>query len=473
MAVLLVVTVGTRDLFLDGKPISCPRIEGEEILNSFKTYQQRLSYPIIRPVLEYLFQIKNCEVIDRLVLICTDQPESTDEKYRNQDTIAFAYILQRLIAKEWGKKIPDIQIFKISSNPTLLDEMYEFFEMQIPCNKKFQLEDLETCYIETSGGVPAVNTALLFQAIRYFKEKCCPLYVSEKTGNVIPLNIGSQLLEDYKKEIIKKFLEEYEYASISKILEREKTLQSSLYFLAEYARLRLYFDFEGARKAVQYGLQNAKKIGREIFEQAVLDIEKISQKDPLTLLEELYWNLWIKYHCREYVDFLGRLYRLQDALLRTAVEKWLGLDMTYDQATQSYKTFVESLERPEYSVLYEYLKTYEGPNKKPLVLYWVDIPVLTACLQFLAEKRGDENAKSLLELNEKIKPLIQLRHQTILAHGFTGVSEARIREKYPGDLLSEIKTLMNKIWNIKLEENPFDRINSWFDQLLKISGSEI
>lgn len=466
MAVMLIVTLGSRDVFLDKGKIDHPRKKGEEILNAYETYAKRLSYPIIQPAINYLFEQEKIAQIDRVILVCTDQPETVGRKYRDQDTIYFARILHNLLKAKYPSQISEIKLCKITQNPTLLDEMFEFFKQALAKDKIFQMDNLEKCYLELSGGVPGANTALLLQAIRYYREKCVPLYVSEATEMVFPLEIGMQILEDYKEEIFYRYLETYNYAGISKILEHDPN--KALYYFIEYARFRLYFDFDSAQQALRNGIQYASFEEREIFEKEMAEVRNFPQSDYATRLGELYWNLWIKYYQKEYVDFLGRLYRFEDALLRTSVERWLGLSMEYDEATQSYKAFIETLNSPSHQELKIFLQNQKDIDGSPLVLDRVDIPLLTACLKFLAEIRKDEKAKSVVQFCQDIRPLIRLRHQTILAHGFEGVCEESIREKYPnGDLLNDLRTQAEAVIGKPLGENPFDRINQQSKKLLK------
>ena len=129
MSIMLICTLGIRDLLLDNEQIKPPREKGREILDDFKKYYPRLSFPIIKPVIEYIFNDKKHEQIDRLILIATDQSErNTKPEHCANDTIEFARLLQMAIGKQYGqKKIPQIKIVKIHENPNFIDDMYNFF----------------------------------------------------------------------------------------------------------------------------------------------------------------------------------------------------------------------------------------------------------------------------------------------------------------------------------------------------------
>ena len=168
MSIMLICTLGVRDLLFDNEQIRPPLKKGKEILDDFTNYYSRLSFPIIKPVLEYIFNdIKHAQ-IDRVVLVANDQDEkNTKPAHRANDTIEFARLLQMAIGKQYGQKIPQIKILKIHENPNFIDDMYIFFGRALD-RKDFIMENLETCYVEQAGGIPSANMALLFQCINKF-----------------------------------------------------------------------------------------------------------------------------------------------------------------------------------------------------------------------------------------------------------------------------------------------------------------
>jgi len=75
------------------------RYISEKILQRLDRLQgeaQRLRYPILKTVMCELLTGSDM-VIDKVVLVGTDQPQSTEERHRRRDTINTAKVLQELI----------------------------------------------------------------------------------------------------------------------------------------------------------------------------------------------------------------------------------------------------------------------------------------------------------------------------------------------------------------------------------------
>jgi hypothetical protein len=91
------------------------------------------------------------------------------------------------------------------------------------------------------------------------------------------------------------------------------------------------FDFERAREALDQAMREGDAATRDFIRQRLLhDLDPLlGPGDPPrrweALLRELFWNARAAYRSGRYADFLGRVYRFQEALLRYLVETLLGL----------------------------------------------------------------------------------------------------------------------------------------------------
>ena len=332
MSVMLICTLGARDLLLDNEPIKPPREKGKKILDDFGKYYSRLSYPIIRPAFKYIFSDRKYEKIDRLILIATDQDENNKNKiYRANDTIEFARILKMAIEKSYGnRRVSQIKIVKITQNPNFIDDMYVFFGKSLASNKSFKMEKLDTCFVEQTGGIPSANMALLFQCINKFEEKCSPVYISEKNKCAIPIKFTDAILTDKRKALLHELASKFDYALLCDHLDGSKENEKFLYRLSQYAQHRLYFDTSTAQSIARQSMGEFLSYERNIFEDLLMDLNKIEQKDYVKLITELYYNIIIKYSQKEFVDFSGRIYRFKEAVLRYLFEKNTGLSTDID-----------------------------------------------------------------------------------------------------------------------------------------------
>jgi len=314
---------------LDNERITPPREKGKKILKDFNKYFPRLSYPIVLPVFDYIFQDKKHEKIDRLILIATDQDEKfTKPEHRTSDTIEFARILQRILGKHYGeKKITQIKIVKIPQYPNFLDEMYDFFGKALDNNKSFKMDDLEVCYVEQAGGIPSANMAVLFQCINKFKDKCSAIYVSEKTKSAHPIRIADDILGEHRKSLFLELVKKFDYAILCYHLDDKKDNEKFIYRLSLYAQHRLYFDISTARSIARQAIGEFLSLERFFFEDLLIDLEKIEQKNYTSMIIELFHNMAIKFLRQEFVDFVGRIYSNNSATVLYTCTKHISCNI--------------------------------------------------------------------------------------------------------------------------------------------------
>jgi len=468
---MLICNLGVRDLLLDNEYISPAREKGEKILNNFDKFLSRLSYPIIRPAFEYIFKDKRHTIIDRLILIATDQDKKvTKPVHHSNDTIEFARILQRIIGKHYGeKKIAQIKIVKIPQNPNFIDEMYDFFGKALTKNKSFKMEELEVCYVEQAGGIPSVSMALLFQCISKFKDRCSAIYVSEKTKSAHPIRISDDILGEYRKSLFLELIKKFDYAMLCDHLDESNNSEKVLFRLSQYAQHRLYFDISTAQSIARRAIGEFLSPERNVFEDLLIGLEKIEQKDYSSLIIELFHNMVIKYLRMEFVDFIGRIYRFKDAVLRYLIELNFGISTEIDVKSGKQTAFFQWIESN--SDIQKFISSEKTPDGTQVDHLTFGLPLLMACLKYLIEKKSKENYRPIYDILFKFHILIGLRNKSIIGHGFDGVSEEIINEQYDGNVIEDLNKLMETIFkmhDITRIENPFKNINDILIRKIKI-----
>ncbi len=465
MSVMLICTLGSRDLQLSGEMIVESREKGREIFENFDRYYPDLTYPIIRPVLDHIFEEKKQERIGRVVLVATDQTEDTNPKFRQKDTIEFARILQKMIDKKYGAKIGQIKILKIPENPTYLDAMYDFFGNRLKYDKAFKsdnvfnMEELDICYVEQTGGIPSANMALLYQCINRFHGKCHPVNISEKYGAVpIPDFVG-KVMRDWKKGILSALTDKYDYASMSVHLDEGKENEKFILRLSRYAQHRLYFDTLTARTVARQAIGEFSS-EKNVFGSLISELKKIESGDYVSLILELFYNMRIKYLRKEFVDFLGRLYRFQEAVPRYLIEREFGISTDVDPKTGKQTELDRLLESDE--ELKGFIASQKMPKGGNIDPSRVGTPRLVAFLDFLIEKKGMNKFHPISEFFKKTEKLMKIRNKSIVAHGFDGISEEIIKENYGGDVFEDLKAVVSSVLKESgqdSENDPFEKIN--------------
>ncbi|MBS3765941.1 hypothetical protein KGY71_05410, partial [Candidatus Bipolaricaulota bacterium] len=92
----------------------------------------------------------------------------------------------------------------------------------------------------------------------------------------------------------------------------------------------------------------------------------------------------------------------------------------------------------------------------------INTTVLHVCFRHFVEEDGEKWGE-LWEVYKNSRKIVDnLRHYTIVAHGFQGVSKGRIEEELEGKDLNSFEDELQKAINVVAEEeldNPFHQIN--------------
>ncbi|MCK4449844.1 MAG: hypothetical protein KAX26_04560, partial [Anaerolineae bacterium] len=148
---------------------------------------------------------------------------------------------------------------------------------------------------------------------------------------------------------------------------------------------------------------------------------------------------------RRYADFLGRVYRFQEAVLRYLVETVFDLPTDLGPKVREANQRLWSDGIRANPRLVAFLETREV-NGKPLDWEVIGRPAYKALMSYATKGAEglDAEGKPLLSPGErkkytallrrvnKLDPLVELRHRTIIGHDFEGVSESLLLENYKG-----------------------------------------
>jgi len=277
-------------------------------------------------------------------------------------------------------------------------------------------------------------------------------------------------------------LERLDFANALPLLE-EIQCPDGLRLLVKYSAHRLDFDFRSAQKELEDAISFSDDETRNFIQSDLRhDLDDLlnegqSQTRLVALLRELNWNAAICWQHRRYADFLARVYRFQEAVLRYLVEKFFNLptDLSPHARESTIKGWKEGI--PAIPGLLDYL---EGKS-----LDWQNNGRMThkALLSFALQPEADiiqDNQHKLLESLVKqvngLDRLVELRHRTIVGHDFEGVSEASLLEaspenekkgKNPPNVLNEIVRKIEVVENSSHRDNPYEKIARFACQKLR------
>ena len=449
MTVLVLCNVGARDVMDKGQELRPARAQGQRLLDLYPAGAEDLSFPIIEPCLRYIAAMHpaNREQpagIDRLVLFGTDQP---DPAYRPSDTLYFARLAAQCLPQRPGSAVRQADACLVQGiNPALYDEAFEQFDRLLA---PLPNDGIEACYVILCGGIPACNTALLLQGVRHYGERLRVVYAPQG-GEPQELRAGLQVTNAFREAAAIEHLERLDFANALPRLRRLEA-DPGLLDLVTYAAQRLAFDFPSAQASMLHALRDGNRAVREYIEfgpRHELRLLLTDSKGPVrlgALLQELYWNAAITFdHCR-YADFLGRVYRFQEAVLRWLVERVFGLRTDLQPALRKANQlrWNEAIQANPRLLDFLRAQTVDG---RPLDWQNINRPTYKAMLRYATSaKTGlDANDRPLLAEGERARyqallervnaldRLVDLRHRTIIGHDFQGVSEGLLLEHYKG-----------------------------------------
>ncbi|WP_292459994.1 hypothetical protein [Methanothermococcus sp.] len=378
------------------------------------------------------------------------------------DTYYSASIIEYLLKKEFGNKINSIGVYAITDNPSDYTLMFEYYKKTL---ESFENDgDYDVVYLGITGGTPALSYGLITCGALKWESKVKILYKSPYKNEPVELEIGNKIFNILKDKEFKTLYAKHLYELCAEIGKRYNLIHDWKYHYLLGLNYKKMFDFKKAleefEKAYNCGdvkIANKREIQKEIelikdFED--VDVNKIVIKDNIKLyaklIDLLIENAKIKWENGEYVDFIGRIFRLKEALLRMIIEKEFNIstnpETIKDENGKKLKRWIEFEkfleDNPEILNYLDKETDWNGrkePNNR--VLDWI--------LGYMVSKGKKEWKKygKIYGFSKNLEKLSELRNESILAHGFKGVSKMDIMKIYGNDEkiikdLDEIKKLI-------------------------------
>jgi len=448
MSVLVLCNVGMRDVTLDGAPLASVRQDGLRYLEKYDDVAARLGFPIIEPILRYILTREGGR-IERLVLYGTDQ---VDPAHRARDTLYSAMLAARRLPEVFQSAMTRAEGVSIQGiNPSLYDEAFEAFDALL---SRLPHQGVMTCYVIICGGVPACNTALLLQGVRHFGPRLRVVYLPQQ-GEPQELRAGQQVAAAFREAAAVEHLQHLDFANALPLLE-SLDAEPGLVGLVAYAEKRLAFDFGSAQEVLLEALKEGTPAVRHFVNERLRhDLDPLLEGEQglerfRALLRELVWNAGITFQHRRYADFLARVYRFQEAILRYMVEILFGVSTSlrpeereenqtrWEQAIQANGALLAFLEGQALEGRPLDWRNIGRPTYKAMLAYaTVEEYGLDREEQPLIPTEERRRYRALLDRINAFDRLVELRHRTIIGHGFEGISREAILAHYKGTRRSD------------------------------------
>lgn len=251
------------------------------------------------------------------------------------------------------------------------------------------------------------------------------------------------MLNERQEYAVSRFLKRYDYSAILDILEEADINSGDLYYLTESCMHSINFEFNKA-------LNSLNKISDDFLNLKGLsrlkdNLENLINGEVEDILSELIENIRIQIINREYIDFLGRLYRVKEALL-----KYIFVST---KENRKYKIDMNSYMLSKKNILYTLKKKYNIYNAN--LIHGINNYVN----KYVRKTKKMEKSLNIIN-NLKLENLMRLRNDSPIGHGFKGVSKEEIESIYanPLEVMSDLVKAC-ELLDLEIEVEKYDNIN--------------
>lgn len=315
--------------------------------------------------------------------------------------------------------------------------------------------DSNKIFLNITGGTPAMAFGLLYNASINASCRVIPFYTKQNTNRTVKFNISETLRKDDDKKQICEFITKNDYMTANILLEKynnkygvlEGKYETALN-MVKAAHARIQFDFESASRYIDKA-QDYDSGSRAVCDRFIYFIKELQNKQKIYLLNELKNNAIYEYENGAYTDFLGRVFRSLEDIYRFILIKKNILKINENDNLKLNKAELESA--------------------GIIVKGKLNVPQMSTILEKILEKESEEY--KLYIHCTKMDKLRQIRNDSVLAHGYKGVSKDKIdREignaiEFLGNLIVQYK----KVFNIEINDDHFyDKNGEFNSHLIKL-----
>ncbi len=492
MTIMLLANVGNRDVGVT-REIPIPgevnplwndkasrRAMGRAILENWEACRPHLSLPIIGKAVDYILDREG--TIDRIILIASDQSGVPDvsDYHLAQDTIELAHVVSRYLTATCGLPEETITTWTIERNPADYGGMQTFFRARLRALKEEEQAPGLRAYLEVSGGTPAMTSMLLTVGAEVFGLDAYPLYVSQYEETPFQLDLGRRVVAESLQDVIRENTRLYAYHAAARTLASNLELldafcpAEAIHAVCAYAHQRLNFNFEEAQSALTPALEGARH--EDLGTLALSEAEHYGRTE--WLLHEILFNAEIRLRIGAYGDFLVRVFRFDEAILRYMARRLGARLVDRKGEPDEHGEFLDPDWLNGKPGLQDYFDT-KHVRRGDEGRISANRFVLNLTVVYLARQQDDQAADQARKKLGKLQRLSSVRNESFAVHTFDGVSSQRIAAAFTGrgdaesgeTQLVKIVNRMREVCELATgqpvaEINPYDRINARILDLL-------
>ena len=252
-----------------------------------------------------------------------------------------------------------------------------------------------------------------------------------------------EILSENQEYAISKFLQRYDYDAVLEILEEAGIIDGDLYFLIESCQYSVNFEFKRALESIEK--MSSQMLTRREIKKLITNLNNLEQGEQEDILSELIENIKIQIVNEEYIDFLGRLYRLKEALF-----KYIFVST---KESKNYNVSMHGYMVSKKNILYTLKKKYNiySGNLIKGVTQYIN--------RHVKKTKRMEKVVEILN-NDRLESLIRLRNESPVGHGFKGISKEEIENIY-GSPMEVMRDLVKacELLDLGISSNKYDDIN--------------
>jgi len=442
--------IGNRHILYQNQelPKDCLRSESQRLLEQYETEREHIKLQIVNPLID-----RFKDEIQEIILIVSDQGKSI---YSQRDTLFIGEIVKRKIGELFGTR--NINLKKYEGNPVKFEAIFPYMTRLI---KQYEANGTRKV-ICSSGGTPQMKQALLLLATNLLPPDEVEAYqVDEKTDELKSINLTSTIRSEFVKRSCLELIKNYEYAAaVNLVKENQFQTKQTIKLLAllNYGKHRLTFDFITANKNLEY-LSDSRFSSIEFDN---LKNFKINIQTQYERIFELYKNMLIQWKKENYVDFLARLFNLEEDIFYYFIHKQFNIDL---HNTKNHAIFIDMIQKDK--TLEEKLSSKKFKGKQvniaqvgnPLLFFILDVKPENRKISRRLNKIGNYIHET--DGKKRNQGLDWLRNKSIAAHGFEAVSREIIEKLYPEPIDHLFHDLENILEEIRRGESHYCKLPSF------------
>lgn len=251
-------------------------------------------------------------------------------------------------------------------------------------------------------------------------------------------------------EVILKLIDRYDYGGALEILQENDLEESDVAIILDSCRYAINFDFHTSRYLLNQLTEETKN--KAEMKALKKNLELLIDGDPLAIFSELVENIEFQIVNEEYIDFLGRVYRFKEAIL-----KYMFIKKSINKNKFSFHLEIMS----KRSIMKSLRKHYK--------IYNTNL-VFALSNYFKKYHHNDYAVYEVLKIinSEKMNNLIELRNGSIVGHGFVGVSADEIYRLYgnPYNVIDDFRVCL-QLNDLKVERKKYIQINEFISSELE------